>query len=420
MKILIFLGILFWSTLLIGQKSASFGDAKFAPPDGKKMLIIGQDLGSVGGLDDYSDGYVDNIPDHIPAGVTSYTSLPSLSGLTDKANWGAGDVRAQSYLEDETFENSFIVIGLYVVDQLPAIAEGLQDDAIRDLANWCKNQDRPVFIRFGYEFEGSWNNYNPTEFVDAWKHFVHVFDNENVNNVAYVWQSAGLNQSNIENWYPGDEYVNWMGYSHFQNPNPGQSIRAFAQEKNKPVMVAEATPRRDLKEEPAESHWSLWYKEMFDIIYADNNIKALAYINANWDAQPMWSGQGWGDSRIQVNEYVKEQWLIEMGKDPWIMASDSLKTQIDYEEWLLSKTREPEFNSEELIVIQQGNQLQLSTVSGKNLKDVLIYNLRGQLVFVKRFSGQTHRIEIQNMKNKIVVITAISDGEPLTKRIIIK
>lgn len=52
-------------------------------------LFVGQDLGSVGGLEKYNQGYVDYFG--VPAGVTIYTSLESLEGLTSKVNYGAGD-----------------------------------------------------------------------------------------------------------------------------------------------------------------------------------------------------------------------------------------------------------------------------------------------------------------------------------------
>jgi hypothetical protein len=26
----------------------------------------------------------------------------------------------------------------------------------------------------------------------------------------------------------------------------------------------------------------------------------------------MWTGQGWGDARIEANEYIKEKWLKEI------------------------------------------------------------------------------------------------------------
>lgn len=418
MKTLLFILFSLAHVVLTAQKSAADGAPKFAPDDGKKMLILGQDLGSVGGLDNYTNGYVDNISEHIPAGVTSYTSLPSLSGLTSLANWGAGDVRAQSYLEDETFENTFIVIGLYLVNQLPSIINGTHNNSIRQLASWCKGQDRPVYLRIGYEFDGSWNNYNPDQFKNAWKHIVHIFDEEQVKNVAYVWQSAGINTNNIDRWYPGDEYVNWMGYSYFMGWNPGQSIRTFAEERDKPIMIAEATPRRDLKEEPGESHWLVWYSKLFDAIYSNDRIKALAYINANWDAQPMWAGQGWGDSRIEVSEYVEEQWLIEMAKEPWVMASDSLLEQIDFETWLTVATNDQEHVIDDLIIERKESDILIKRKSDASIDRVMLYDTNGKLLYSHNQKAQQHILDISNFKQvQIAVLFIQSNNKTTSKKI---
>ena len=47
--------------------------AKFEPADGECLFFIGQDLGAIGGLENYSDGYCDHFD--IPAGFTVYTNF---------------------------------------------------------------------------------------------------------------------------------------------------------------------------------------------------------------------------------------------------------------------------------------------------------------------------------------------------------
>ena len=216
-----------------------------------------------------------------------------------------------------------------MVDQIKKIARGKHDEASIRLAQWIKQSERPVFLRIGYEFEGEWNGYKPRDFINAWRHIVEVFDDQGVENVAYVWQSAGINLPNIEDWYPGDEYVNWVGYSHFDGPNPGQRMREFAVAHNKPIMIAEATPKVDLKVVAGTTIWEQWYAPLFDRIYENDQIKALAYINTFWDQQPMWFGQGWGDSRLQINEFVQAAWRREMEQTVWLHANQQLLEQLN-------------------------------------------------------------------------------------------
>ena len=412
--------ILVFSFQIHAQESANYGAAKFAPEDGKKLLVVGQDLGAVGGLNTHSNGYIDNNPSHFPAGVTSYTSLPSLNGLKNLANWGSGDVKAQAYVQDITFSNTFIVIGLYLVNQLNNIANGNHDAKIVEFADWVKGQNRPVFIRIGYEFEGSWNNYNPTQFKAAWKHIVHIFDQEKVRNAAYVWQSAGLNYNNISNWYPGDDYVNWVGYSHFDGFNMGQSIRNFADTHNKPIMIAEATPRRDLKTGSGENHWSNWYQPLFNSIYENDRIKALAYINVNWDAQSMWTGQGWGDSRVEVNEFVQTAWNNEIGKDVWMTANSSLFNTLNYDAWVATDIDTPDLFDEEIAIKTHPSHLEISHKNQEMLKGIFVWDYSGRLLLEETKPQQSFTVLLQNISAIGVIISVLTeDNRLIQKKIII-
>ena len=412
---------LFLLSPIFAQKSANYGEPKFAPSNGKKLLIIGQDLGSVGGLNTHTNGYVDMVGTAIPSGVTSYTSIESLSGLTAMTNWGAGDIRAQAYLEDATFDNSFIVIGLYLVGILDQINNGLQDNNIRTFANWVKGQDRPVFIRIGYEFEGPWNNYTPSEFQNAWRYIVHIFDEEEVRNAAYVWQSAGLNNSNISSWYPGDEYVNWMAYSQFDGQNMGQSIKHFANQKNKPIMIAEAAPRVVLSSGDGQAHWDNWFAPLFNEIYANDRIKALAYISANWELQPMWTGQGWGDSRIEANAVVKQNWELEIAKSPWLMASESLLDSLNYENYLITNTSKiftPEDNK--ILVTHQPNQIKIQLQDKQAIDELSIWDINGRLIYQDSTGQNSYKIPISEIPLQSVIITIKAKGKLWSEKTIWK
>ena len=49
-------------------------------------------------------------------------------------------------------------------------------------------------------------------------------------------------------------------------------------------------------------------------------MKMFSYINANWDVQPLWAGQGWGDTRVQTNAYVLERWRAELAKPRFVVT----------------------------------------------------------------------------------------------------
>ncbi|NME70640.1 glycoside hydrolase family 26 protein [Flammeovirga aprica] len=330
--ILLFISFFVSQFIYAQDRSACFGgEAKFIPSNGEKLLIIGQDLGAVGGLSSYTDGYIDAF-DYYPSGVTTYTNIVNLQGLSSKTNYGAGDVNAQKYLDESKFSNTTIAIGLYLVGEERNVINGNRDYNIRKLAKWIKNSNRPVYLRIGYEFDGPHNNYNPSNYIKMYQHIVDVFDEERVLNCDFVWQSDGVHTVNtLNSYYPGDEYVDWMAFSYFAQ-GAGNSLINFAKDKGKPVMIAEATPMGFDLEATREDVWSKWFTPLFDLIDKNEEIKALAYINVDWNAQPMWkdSGINWGDSRIQANTSVFNNWKTETDDGTWLKSSSELFTTIGY------------------------------------------------------------------------------------------
>lgn len=321
---------------------------KFEPNNGRVLFFIGQDLEAVGGFKNYNQGYLDTFP--IPAGVTAYTNLSpggesfgfqlkGLDGTKKVANWGAGDTCLQYYLDDDRFKNTMIAIGLSMVDHEKTIAKGKLDSSIREFGNWIKESNRPIFLRIGYEFDGwDWNHYQKKYFLKAWKRIHSIFKEMNVDNVAFVWQSKGTgsDQTLLEEWYPGDEYVDWCGYSYFNNPD--EEMIVFARKHKKPVFIAEACPilkdnlgnfHADLSNPKKDQEvWEQWFIPFFETI--NNNpdvIKAFSYINVEWKSQIMWQNNAYFknvDSRIQKSEFLTKKWLAEINKENYLKPSDSL------------------------------------------------------------------------------------------------
>lgn len=326
---------------------------KFEPEDGKCLVFIGQDLEATGGLNDYNEGYTDFFD--TPAGVTLYTNLSpgnesyghynkGLDGIITKANWGAGDSWANLYLQDSTYQNSAIAIGLSFVNNERNVSKGKHDSLIKDLAGWIKLSNRPVFLRIGYEFDGwDWNHYKKKHYLNAWKRIHSIFKNLQIDNVAFVWQSKGTgsDQKTLEEWYPGDDLVDWCAYSYFGQPD--QEMLIFARKHYKPVFISEATPVRqidnlyfdsNLKNQKLEKKiWKDWFVPFFKIINENSDvIKAFSYINSDWSSQPMWVTNptfNKVDSRIQVSTYVSRKWKEEMEKSQYLKASDVLWDKTD-------------------------------------------------------------------------------------------
>ncbi len=318
--------------------------AKYEPEDNQCYIFAGQSLEAVGGLDTYNNGYCDHF--ETPAGITVYMGLGKkgslMSGLTKQENWLKGENQTNRYIQDDTFDDCMIAIGLSLVGGEEPILKGERDTEIKTLGTWLNSLgERPIFLRVGYEFDGTaWNYYQKESYKAMYRYVKDYLDGMGVDNVAYVWQSKGWDTSSeeMEEWYPGDEYVDWCAYSYFAYPDT--EMINFARSKDKPVMIAEATPAfctgkgddeiytdADIKKpEIADKIWNEWFAGLFKVIEDNGDtVKALAYINTDWYAQAMWiNSKAFQkiDSRIEMSPYVSDKWREKMQESRYLNLAD--------------------------------------------------------------------------------------------------
>jgi hypothetical protein len=328
--------------------------AKFEPEDGYCLLFVGQELEAIGGLEAYNEGYLDYF--ETPAGFTMYTSISpginsygyvmkGLDGIWNTANWGAGPSNLSLQLADEDFKNMALAIGLSMVHHEQKIARGRHDEYIIKLGKWLKSlHPRPVFLRIGYEFAGEWNHYEQKHYLAAYRRIKEMLDEMGVQNVAYVWQSHGWEEplEQLEAWYPGDEYVDWCGYSFFSRWDEANMI-AFARQHNKPVFIAEATPTISTantfldgstketvlgNEAQAAEAWEKWFMPFFRTIEQNPDVvKAASYINAHWKSHSMWMNNPTFkniDARLQTSEMIYSRWKAKTRDERYLKASPDL------------------------------------------------------------------------------------------------
>ncbi len=335
--------------VLAGLCAGVASAAVFLPPAGQRLLIIGQDTGSIA-------DYVSTVGP-VPAGVTGYTGIDTLAGLSTNGEWGAGINNAAALAA--TYPNSAIVLGISLNGQATAFANGAYDTNLDTLINTLKSWNRPVLLRWGYEVEGTWNAHPPAAFKTGWiKVWNRIRALNAQNHIAMVWQTAtycpdGISMQQTLDWYPGDQYVDWMGMSYFTPQDCSwidiNDMIALARTHAKPLLIAEATPQRydigaltystdaafgsNKQARSAQQIWNEWFATLFALMdtHADV-IRGLAYINADWDSQWKWNpvdGIGpvegyWGDSRVQAQTFIRSQWLAQVNGNGWLAGSSSL------------------------------------------------------------------------------------------------
>lgn len=379
-------------SLIIGMLTFLFGFIPAVKAEDKTLLIIGQDLKSVR---DYIASECCPTPGGVTTYLGLYDLLDEAKGFGGsglgqdgtpidlEAEWGGGPSNAVKAARE--FPGSVLAIGLSFTenDHPGAIADmlsGKHDDKIGRLALLLKLIEKPVLLRVGYEFDGAWNQGygEPDQYRAAYRYIVDGLRGYGVNNAQFVWQTATSpvddyldgHHENLADWYPGDMYVDWVGTSWFVLPddNPHRADRPnlptgrdlhdealeFARKANKPVIIAEASTqgfdianrtRRNVSinwDGPAGENlrsmtplqiWNTWYKPFFSYIEANRDvIKAVAYINANWDTQGLWDSPYehgyWGDSRVEINQAIRGEWLREISRPAWTHGGD-LSTQQD-------------------------------------------------------------------------------------------
>lgn len=295
--------------------------ASVMTPDVDRIILtVGQDVDSV-------NSYTAALG--CPGGIMSYTSTAGVEGLSANVDYGSGNIDAQYFTGNPAYTNTIIQLGLYIDGDLANIVSGVRDGNIAAIGNWIKSAGRPVYLRIGYEFDGPWNALPPDQYIAAYRYIVNAMRANGVTNAVYVWHSScspTYGGYPVSAWYPGDDYVDWAGISVYQQFDGTlgtvadiDNFCAFAKSRNKPIMIAESTPFGGL----SNARWANWFLPCLDLIHR-HHIQMWSYIDTDWDALPMFAGQGWGDSRIENNPYIASNWLAVVESPAFLQQSAEL------------------------------------------------------------------------------------------------
>jgi hypothetical protein len=296
--------------------------AKFEPADGSVLLIIGQDNKTI-------EEYIKETGNK-PGGFMLYGSPASMESFSScSKDYGSGIAYADELLRRHP--NTVLQMGYYMVDLLERTCSGEFDNTLSALAEWCRKARVPVFLRIGYEFDGLHNHYEPAAYQKAFRYIVDKLRSKEAYNVAFVWHAhAHSPDPDLEAYYPGDEYVDWVGISYFAQPQEMMKpVLNFAAKHGKPVMIAESTPQ-GMGTLMGKLSWNTWFNPFFHFMRVNPAIKAISYINSNWEEQPMWQGQGWQDARVQADDVVKKCWLKEIEHPKYLKSSRGLFKKLGY------------------------------------------------------------------------------------------
>lgn len=161
---------------------------------------------------------------------------------------------------DAISQNGSIPLIDWGCSSVTAISSGSDDSTINSYADALKSYGKPVFLRWYWEMNqmngeggqpagsncGGYNN-GPA-FIAAWQHIYNLFKADGASNVAFVW-CPGYSGGNFSEYYPGNNYVDWIGVDRYERTTNNQPLLSFSDMfsqyynqwlgNNKPIMVAE-------------------------------------------------------------------------------------------------------------------------------------------------------------------------------------
>jgi beta-mannanase len=113
------------------------------------------------------------------------------------------------------------------------ILDGSFDPYIESWTQGLAAYGKPVLLRFGHEMYGDWypwavgvNGNTAQEFIDTWQYLHAKFAEAGATNVRWVWTPIVTGSAAIDEAFPGDDYVDFVGMSGF---NWGTTQQAWGQ-----------------------------------------------------------------------------------------------------------------------------------------------------------------------------------------------
>jgi beta-mannanase len=186
---------------------------------------------------------------------------------------------------------------------LDDIASGVHDTLIRARATAAKNVGQKFFLRWGHEMNGNWypwdgshNGANASaaaKYISVYRHIHDIFASVGASNVIWIFcpnadSVPGDAWNQWPNYYPGDAYVDWMGFDGYnwgtsQATSTWQSFTSIASRiypslaaKNKPIIIPETASAEVGGDKAA---WLASIAPAFESSYP--SIKALVWFHMN-------------------------------------------------------------------------------------------------------------------------------------------
>ena len=137
---------------------------------------------------------------------------------------------------------------------LQKIIDGNFDNALTQWAIDASNTNIPLLVEFGTEVNGNWfpwnaqyngagettgygdaNLYDGAErFRDAYRHIIDICNTNGASNITWffhvdAYSEPSISWNEIEHYYPGDDYIDWLGVSIYGPQESNEGYQEFSE-----------------------------------------------------------------------------------------------------------------------------------------------------------------------------------------------
>ena len=201
--------------------------------------------------------------------------------------------------DDQTLARSRTVLLSWGGTDTRQIQSGLYDDLIRDRARDLKRWGVPLLLEWRWEMDRpnlQGEIWSPEDYVAAWKHIRALFQQEQVENVGWVWcpLAVGFGLGRAQAYYPGDEQVDWLCADVYPGPTALSFAAAagpfldWARGRPHPVIIGEFGWGVALREDREQSELARqeWLTAAGEFVKTQPQIKGLVYFDSDSSDSP--------------------------------------------------------------------------------------------------------------------------------------
>lgn len=171
-------------------------------------------------------------------------------------------------------------------------ANPVATDLVTGFARRLREHGTPVYVLFHESKDARFGT--PSEYAAAWRRMVDVARAEGADNAVFVWAlSSSMFPTDADDWYPGDDWVDWMGVTgvNWYTGDASSAWLKFAaifapflewtEGRGKPLMIVSTSSAENVyAPEDASKSKATWIREALTTLEERPEIQAFVWLHS--------------------------------------------------------------------------------------------------------------------------------------------